>query len=590
MPRRCRPSSVTGLVLLRLAVAAPGALITLALAPAPSGAQTPAPQSDTDLLQPSFEGNPDNPPRFAPSGNSVTLAADQAPPAGKFTAPVYGNPPGFGAGDTGFDSSNARKRKRLPSVPPTLPPPPAPEVHPAKAAARPGATLPPPPGPWPISNPPPEVHPPAAASRPGAVLPIPPPEDFQGSASTPPPGTPPPNILPLGTVPRGTLPIAAGDPYAALGVTAGSFLILPAVELSGGYNTNPTRAAPPGPASAYYVAAPELHVRSLWSSSSLTADIAGSYSYYQNDVFVPPLNFPYVNAKVDGTFDVSRYTKILLESRVNVSTDNPGSPNITANLAQLPIDTTLGGTLGLAQQLGRFDVSLKGTFDRSMYTDAELTNGQIGNFDWRAFDQYGGILRLGYDIDPGLMPFVEVGEDTRVHDSPVDVNGENRNSNGSSAKIGATVNLLGALTGEMAAGYMQREYVAPLPAIGGVTLDGSLLWQASALTTAKFTAASGVGESVVAGVSGSFSRDFNVEVDHALRTWLIAMAKVGYGHDDYVGLDRADNRYFAAAGLIYKMNRDIQFKATVRQDWLTSTVSGVANNATSFLLTMRLQR
>ncbi|HXW39663.1 MAG TPA: outer membrane beta-barrel protein [Xanthobacteraceae bacterium] len=588
MPRRCRPSSITGLVLLRLAVAAPGVLI--ALAPAPSGAQTPAPQSDTDLLQPSLEGNPDNPPRFAPSGHSATLAADQAPPAGKFTAPVYGNPAGFGAGDTGFDSSNARKRKRLPSVPPTLPAPPAPEVHPAKAAARPGATLPPPPGPWPISNPPPEVHPPAAASRPGAVLPIPPPEDFQGSASTPPPGMPPPNTLPLGTVPRGTLPIAAGDPYAALGVTAGSFLILPAVELSGGYNTNPTHSSPTGPASAYYVAAPELHVRSLWSSSSLTADIAGSYSYYQNDVFVPPLNFPYVNAKVDGTFDVSRYTKILLESRVNVATDNPGSPNITANLAQLPIDTTLGGTLGLAQQLGRFDVSLKGTFDRSMYTDAELTNGQIGNFDWRAFDQYGGILRLGYDIDPGLMPFVEVGEDTRVHDSPVDVNGENRNSNGSSAKIGATVNLLGALTGEMAAGYMQREYVAPLPAIGGVTLDGSLLWQASALTTAKFTAASGVGESVVAGVSGSFSRDFNVEVDHALRTWLIAMAKVGYGHDEYVGLDRADNRYFAAAGLIYKMNRDIQFKATVRQDWLTSNVSGVANNATSFLLTMRLQR
>ncbi len=594
-----------------LAVSAPAALF--ALAPTPSQAQTPNLQSNVDLLQPSLEGNPNYPPSFAPPRSSTTLPPDQAPPAGQFTAPsrigvtpVYGSPIGFGAGDTGFDSSNARKRKRVAQAsnrgsaiaPPSeltfepvlAPPPPLPEVHPAKAAARPGAILPPPPGQLPISNPPPEVHPIAAANRPGATLPIPPPEDFQGAASTPPPGTPPPNTLPLGTVPHGTLPIAAGDPYEALGIKAGSFLILPVIELSAGYNTNPTHASPTGPASLYYVAAPELHVRSLWPSSSLTADITGSYSYYQNGSFVPSLSTPYLNAKVDGTFDVSRYTKILFESRANVSTDNPGSPNILAGLAQLPLDTTLGGTLGVAQQLGRFDVSLKGTFDRSMYSTAKLTDGETGNFDWRAFDQYAGILRLGYEIDPGLKPFVEVGEDARVHDSPVDINGQNRNSNGSSAKVGGDIKFSGSLTGEIAVGYLQRDYYAPLPNIGGATLDGSLLWQATALTTAKFTAASAVGESVLAGVSGAFSRDFNVEVDHALRTWLIAMAQVGYGHDNYVGLGRDDNRYFVSAGLTYKMNRDIQFKGTVREDWLTSNVSGAAYSATSFLLTMRLQR
>ena len=225
-----------------------------------------------------------------------------------------------------------------------------------------------------------------------------------------------------------------------------------------------------------------------------------------------------------------------------------------------------------------------------MYSTAELTNGETGNFDWRAFDQYAGILRLGYEIDPGLKPFVEVDEDTRVHDSPVDINGENRNSNGSSAKVGGDINFFGSLTGEIAVGYMERDYVAPLPNIGGATLDGSLLWQASPLTTAKFTAASTVNESVLEGVSGAFSRDFNVEVDHALRTWLVAMAQAGYGHDDYVGLGRDDNRYFVSAGLTYKFNRDMQLKGTVREDWLTSNVSGVAYSATSFLLTLRLQR
>ncbi len=451
--------------------------------------------------------------------------------------------------------------------------------------------LPPPPGELPISNPPAVVYPQAAANRPGAVLPIPPPEDFLGSASTPPPGTPPPNTLPLGTVPHGTLPIAAGDPYAALGIKAGSFLILPAVELSAGYNTNPQHASNGGPASAYFVVAPELHVRSDWSSNSLTADITGSYIDYQNDSFVPSLSVPYLNAKVDGTLDVTRDTKILLESRTIVSTDNPGSPNIQAGLSTLPLDTTVGGTLGIEQQLSRFDVTLKGTFDRSMYSDAQLTNGETGNFDWRAFDQYAGILRVAYEIDPGFKPFVEIDEDTRIHDSPVDIFGEDRNSVGSSAKVGGDFNVFGSLTGEIAVGYMERDYQDPtLPNIGGATLDGSLIWQASALTTAKFTAATTIGESTLQGVSGEFSRDFNVEVDHALRSWLIASAQVGYGNDSYIGLGRDDNRYFVSAGLTYKINREMQLKGTVRQDWLTSNATGAAYQATSALLTLRLQK
>jgi hypothetical protein len=626
VPRRCRSRSVAGLVRSRLAfprLAVAALLASAAFAPAQSRAQS-ASSSDLydELLQPSLQGNP-NPPGFGRPGAGGTLPSDQAPPAGIFTAPspigttpVYGSPTGFGAGNTGFNSSNVPLRRTAPasgqsdalapgettfqpvppeppqvsSVPPTLPQPPAPVVYPAKAAARPGAVLPLWPSELPISNPPAVVYPLTAASRPGAELPIPPPEDFQGSASTPPPGTPFPNSLPLGTVPHGTLPIAAGDPYEALGIKAGSFLILPAVELSAGYNTNP-QAAPAGPGALYLVVAPELHVRSDWSRNSLTADITGSYTDYPNSNFQPSLNVPYLNAKVDGTLDVTRYTQILLEGRTIVSTDNPGSPNIQFGLTTLPIDTTVGGTLGAAEQLGRFDLSLKGTFDRSMYSNGTLSDGESVNFDWRAFDQYAGILRLGYEIDPGLKPFVEVDEDTRIHDSQVDIFGENRNSDGSSAKFGADLNLFGSLTGEIAVGYMERDYHDPtLPDISGVTLDGSLLWQATALTSAKFTAQSGVSESSVQGVSGEFSRSFSLEVDHALRTWLIANAIVGYENDDYAGLGRTDNHYFTATGLTYKLNREMQLKGEVREDWLNSNVTGVAYTATTFLLTMRLQK
>ena len=633
MPRRCRPPSVTGLavhlallaaVRTTLLAASMAPVAVLALGPTSSAAQT-ATSPNSNLLQPALDGNPTNPPTFVPPGDSTTSSPDQAPPPGKFTAPsrisatpVYGSPTGFGAGDTGFDSSNRPKRQRTAQVldpsssiappeptffpvaplppqvssqPPVLPQPLAPVVYPAKAAARPGAVLPPTPDQLPISNPPTEVHPLSAANRPGAVLPIPPPIDFVGSASTPPPGTPQPNILPLGTVPQHTLPIAGGDPYEALGIKAGSFLVLPAVELSTAYDTNPQHASAGGPSSVYFVVAPELHVRSDWSSNSLTADIIGSYTDYENDTFTPSLNHPFLNAKVDGRLDVTRDTQILLENRVTVSTDNPGSPNILAGIAKLPIDTTVGGTFGVAEQLARFNVSLKGTFDRSVYQNDDLTDGESVSQDTRNFDQYAGILRLGYEVNPGFKPFVEVSEDTRIHDLQFDSFGENRDSNGQSAKVGSDVNLFGSLTGEIAVGYMERDYHDPtLPNISGTTLDGSLLWQVTGLTTAKLTAASTVGESILQGVSGAFSRDFNIEVDHALRTWLIANAQVGYGRDEYVGMARDDNRFFVATGLTYKLNRKMQLKGELRHDWLTSTMTGVAYDSTSVLMTLRLQQ
>lgn len=628
MPRRCRLLSVTGLVAgLHRASLSPGPLLVaaallVALPTTPSQAQTAVADNSDVLLQPSLEGSAANPPPLVPPGSALPL--NEALPTGRFIAPsrigappVYGSPTGFGAGNTGFISTNVPPKRvaqasdqgavivppadttfapvpapplQVSPLPPVLAPPPAPVVYPAKAAARAGATLPPPPGELPISNPPPVVYPLTAASRPGAIVPIPPAELFQGSASTPPPGTPPPNTLPLGTVPHGTLPIAAGDPYEALGIKAGSFLILPAVELSAGYSTNP-QATQNGPGSLYLVVAPELHVRSNWSSNSLTADITGSYIDYPDSNFQPSLNVPSLNAKVDGTLDVTRYTQILLEGRTIVSTDNPGSPNIQFGLQTLPIDTTVGGTLGVAEEFGRFDVSLKGTFDRSMYSTAQLTDGETANFDYRNFDQYAGILRLGYEIDPGLKPFVEVEEDLRNYDLATDIYGENRNSNGSSAKIGADVNLFGSLSGEMAAGYMARDYQDPtLPNIAGWTIDGSLLWQITGLTTAKLTAASIISESPLQGVSGEFSRSATLEVDHALRTWLIANGQFGYENDQYVGLGRNDNHYFAATGLTYKMNREMQLKGEVRQDWLDSNVSGAGYTATSFLMTMRLQK
>ena len=575
-----------------------------------------------DLLQPSLGGNPNAPPRFRRLGQA---APDQPPPTDKFAptrigaTPVYGSPNGFGAGDTGFDSLNTPRSKKKTKKPPPAPvagalvpqPPqttftpvptfnpaqpntvpeqqkePPPDIYPRRAANRPGATLPLIPDELPLNNPPAEVHPLAAANRPGAVLPVPPPEYYSLPTGMPPPTAPLPNTLVPGTQPQRLLPIAAAaetDPYAALGIRAGSFLVLPSLDLTGGYVTNAERI-PGGQGSLYFIAAPEVQVRSDWERHSLTADIAASYTQYA-ETLVPSLNVPYLNSKIDGRIDVSRDIQFLLQARALVNTDNPGSPNLPAQLAQLPINTDVGATLGFAEQFGRVSFLVKGTVDSAQYQASQLVDGlSESNID-RNFNQYAGIFHVGYEIDPGMIPFLEVQIDTREH--PYD---PERNSDGAAAKIGTAVNLFGSLTGNMALGYLDRSYVGPgYPEINGPFADGALIWQATGLTTAKLSATAQVYETTLVGASGEFSRDVALEVDHAFRAWLIGIAKIGYGTDDYVGGNLFDNRWFISAGIVYKFTREVQVSAQLRQDWLNSSNPVDTYSATSFLLGLHLQR
>jgi len=136
------------------AAASSAVLFMAALAPAcaqaPSFAQAPDQPNGWRPLDPAsvfrpLEGDPRNPGRFRRAA-----AIRQDGPSRFGEIPVYGNPPASGAGSSGFDSTNALRRKtraavrRKPGVSLSLPPPPG--VVPAPAVAsvptRPSAEAP----------------------------------------------------------------------------------------------------------------------------------------------------------------------------------------------------------------------------------------------------------------------------------------------------------------------------------------------------------------------------------------------------------------------------------------------------------------
>jgi hypothetical protein len=536
------------------------AVIGAAMGPGPAFAQVPA--MTTTPFDPLAPAPGDE--RTTKKSPSTYQTLQRGPAAAAASdAPTSFQPPApaAGAGSTGFDSSNARKRTAKPKTTPD-----------AKAARASQETAPGDPTPAPVSAYQRAVTTPAAA---------------KSAYASGRPGQPP---VVLGSPPplRKKKKKELADPYDPLGVRSGGLVYYPAVELIGGYDSNPSRTGNGGGASLFTVA-PELRVRSDWSTHEFKADLRGSYNFYHPNPD-PSLDRPYFNGTATGRIDVTHDTRIDLGGRLLVTTDNPNSPNLPAGLAKLPLYTDVGATAGVGQKFNRLDISVKGLIDRTVYQQSELTDGTTASNDDRNYNQYGAAIRAGYEFSPGVQPFVEVGADNRVHDLPVDSSGFQRDSKGYTAMVGSTFELTRMLTGEFAVGYTHRDYQDPaLQALGGIIGKGSLLWTATALTTVKFLAASTVQESDQPGVSGILSRDAGVQIDHSLRRWLIGSLKAGIGQDEYVGSPRTDNRYYFGAGLTYKLNRFVQIKGEARHEWLVST-QGVNDYAANvFLLGLRLQ-
>lgn len=389
------------------------------------------------------------------------------------------------------------------------------------------------------------------------------------------------------------------DPFGQVGFYAGTMLVKTAVELIGGYDTNPARTTG-GRGGAFYTIAPELLIASEWSRHSLVVDLRGSYTGYGGRAFADPsaggapnpvlLDRPEFAGRILGRYDITRDLRVEPELRAAVGTDNPGSPDVQAGLQRYPLSTTIGGTLGVAQRFNRLDLSLKGAADRTIYADSKLTNGLSAPNGDRNFDQYGLTLRASYELTPGVTPFVEGVVDRREHESDIDRSGFRRDSSGVTGRVGTTFELTRLLTGEIAAGFVRRDYEdGRLEPLHGVLVDASLVWSATPLTRATFTARSAVDESTLPGVSGTLTRDFGVQVDHAFRRWLVGTAKLGYGTSAYDGLGREDHRYSASAGLAWKLSRTVHLKGEFRHEWLRSQ-GGSDYSANVYLVGVRLQR
>ncbi len=403
---------------------------------------------------------------------------------------------------------------------------------------------------------------------------------------------PPPTFAVIQPLPHPPKPKPDDAPFDPLGIDVGSLRLFPYIEADTGYDSNPNRLADDVVGSTFVHGETGLKVELQWSQNSLTANLRGGYWDY---FAVPLANRPDVAGTVDGRVDVTRTTKINLETRFGLTTQQPGSPLIaipgSVFITNRPSVVNYGQTVGVSQDFNRLNLDLRGSFDRIVFGNATQSDGTELLLSQDNFNTYGITGRASYELTPGVIPFIELRGDERRYDNFVDVDGFARNSDGIQGRAGSKFELTHLLTGEISAGYASRTYVDPrLPLLQAPTLDASLIYTATPLTTVTLTATTYLSETTVPFASGAVSRIFNAKVSHALLRDLTLTGTASYQINQYEGAPITEQLYSVGLGLEYHLTRSVVVLGSFTHEQLSSNSVGDEFNDNLFMVGLKLQR
>jgi len=402
---------------------------------------------------------------------------------------------------------------------------------------------------------------------------------------------PSPSTATLPPIPVKTRPKVEGEPFAPVGVNLGLLRVKPYVESDIGYNDNPN-SRPANSARGSYFAHEELGLSAAsdWSNHSFTGDMRlGYYDYFTAHEADAP----------DGQgafllrFDATRDLKINIDGKFSLTTQSSSSPNIVNGgslLARPPI-LVFGGGLGVAKTFNRVELSLRGSAERDDWGDAHFADGSVQRLSLYSYDAFGLTGRASYELTPGVKPFVESTIDRRIHDSSVDPVGYMRDSNGWQARGGSTFELTRIVTGEISAGYGQRNYQDPrLIPLRGPLLDTSLVWTVTPLTKVTLRGASTLDETTVAGSPGVLTHVGTVEIAHALMRNLTVKVTGGITNARYEGVNIQQITYQEGLQLEYSLTRSVVLKGAFTHQRLDSNQPGSDYTANIIMVGLRLQR
>ena len=355
-------------------------------------------------------------------------------------------------------------------------------------------------------------------------------------------------------------PRTPGDPT---GIRLGSFLLRPSVNQ--GVNTEITRSSGTKTRRDYLSTAIRGTMTSDWSRHSLTVTGEGTLEHNLSGGSTGERPEAKINA--DLRLDVSRDTVAHITGGYSFTREDDYDPNAVGGAAtQSGVNQFTGGA-SVQHDFGKVRGTAAIDLTRSLYTDAKLASGGVLSMKDRDNSNVDGRLRLGYELSPALIPYVEVATGHTYYDLRHDSSGYARSSQSYAARTGVEFDLGEKLRGEIGTGYEIVDYEdSRLSPIDAITFNGSATWSPQRGTNVDLGLRTTVQDSTTPGQSGWVEYALTGAVSHELRDNLTASIKGGTTLRDFPVGQSDGTVWTAGAGLTWAINPYLDLTSTVEYE------------------------
>ncbi len=387
------------------------------------------------------------------------------------------------------------------------------------------------------------------------------------------------------------VPPKVPNPYVPTGLSDGAFTLLPSLEIGMEAHSNVRQSATNPQGDVGLRLKPSLSFASNWSRHSLSGNVTATWLRYGTATDLSSVTGA---ANVDFRLDVRRDLQAEFKADTATTQGGLGTSALPGTAISPRTDQTSNFAASLSKDLGGAIVTGKLGVSRSSYGDVALSGGGVQtNTDLNYFEPSLGLRGSLGQKGSRLMPFVEVDYTPRFHDTLVDRNGVQRNSQGGGVALGVTLDDGPIWTGEIAVTGDYRHYAAAsLGDAFALGLNGNVTWSPTALDKATLTASFTQGETSTAGVATINNWLAGLEVSHALRDnfQLLAGASLGLSDNSTApnaGLDRTVSLH---GGFEYDFNPDLASRLTLQQTWYKDALGTNSYGDQSLIASLILRR
>ncbi|RUM19058.1 hypothetical protein EFD56_12680 [Rhizobium phaseoli] len=351
------------------------------------------------------------------------------------------------------------------------------------------------------------------------------------------------------------------------GIPLGTFVLRPSVTQS--INTETTKDGDTRQRRAFLETDAAATLTSDWSRHQLSVTSEGAW---QKNISGEGEEQPSFKINGDLRLDLPQDTVAHLTAGYNFYREDTDDPDAIANATQQSDVQEFSAGASVQRDFGILRGTTALALTRSIYSDATLANGTTVELSDR--NQTTGTLRgrVGYELSPALIPFIEATIGRTLYDETRDSAGYERSGHSYGAKAGVEVDLGEKLKGEVGVGYERADFEDNrLSSIDTATLDASLLWSPIRGTDVNLDLQTSIQPTTTAGESGYVSHALTTTVTHQLRDNLVGTMIGGVTWRDYPSDSTINDElvYTAATGLTWNINRYLDLTSTLGYELTT---------------------